>query len=34
MSLLSQWREYAYGFDDRTPEGKHYIYYSVWGIVS
>ena len=24
MSLLSQWREYAYGFDDRTPEGKQF----------
>lgn len=24
MSLLSQWREYAYGFDDRTPEGKKF----------
>lgn len=24
MSLLSQWRDYAYGFDDRTPEGKQF----------
>ncbi len=24
MSLLSEWREYAYGFDDRTPEGKKF----------
>ncbi|MBQ8983321.1 MAG: SEC-C domain-containing protein [Lachnospiraceae bacterium] len=24
MSLLSEWREYAYGLDDRTPEGKNF----------
>lgn len=24
MSLLTDWREYAYGFDDRTPEGKKF----------
>ena len=22
MSLLKEWRDYAYGLDDRTPEGK------------
>ncbi len=24
MSLLTEWREYAYGLDDRTPEGKNF----------
>ncbi len=24
MSLLSDWRNYAYGLDDRTPEGKQF----------
>lgn len=24
MSLLTDWREYAYGLDDRTPEGKNF----------
>lgn len=24
MSLLKDWREYAYGLDDRTPEGKQF----------
>ena len=24
MSLLKEWRDYAYGFDDRTPEGKQF----------
>ncbi len=24
MSLLSKWRDYAYNFDDRTPEGKKF----------
>lgn len=26
MSLLTEWRDYAYGFDDRTPEGKQFWY--------
>ena len=24
MSLLKEWRDYAYGLDDRTPEGKQF----------
>ena len=24
MSLLKEWRDYAYGLDDRTPEGKEF----------
>lgn len=24
MSLLSEWRDYAYGFDDNTPEGNKF----------
>lgn len=24
MSLLTEWRDYAYGLDDRTPEGKKF----------
>ena len=24
MSLLTEWRDYAYGLDDRTPEGKEF----------
>lgn len=24
MSLLKEWRDYAYGLDDRTPEGKDF----------
>ena len=24
MALLKDWREYAYGLDDRTPEGKQF----------
>jgi hypothetical protein len=24
MSLLTEWRDYAYGLDDRTPEGKQF----------
>ena len=24
MGLLKEWRDYAYGLDDRTPEGKQF----------
>ena len=24
MSVLKEWRDYAYGLDDRTPEGKQF----------
>ena len=24
MSLLKEWRDHAYGLDDRTPEGKEF----------